>query len=265
MAGKVVIITGASQGLGARGHAPAFAKAGAKAIVLVARNVERLEALAMELNRAFPQVETLLFPADISDSLRVKELYQRVNHTYGHADILVNNAAILKAEGPLQSLDPELWWDDLHVNARGTFLMTTNFLKSLPEESHGTIINLTSGMAYGIYPGNSAYSLGKLVNLQMAAYVAAESPNVTSVSLHPGIVHTNMTTQSFKKFALDTPELVGGVAVWLSTEKAKFMNGRYMNVNWNVNDLYERREEIQEGKLLQIDLRGNFGVEQFHD
>lgn len=120
-------------------------------------------------------------------------------------------------------------------------------------------------MAYGIYPGNSAYSLGKLVNLQMAAYVAAESPNVTSISLHPGIVNTEMTTPSFKRFALDTPELVGAVAVWLSTEKAKFMNGRYMNVNWNVDDLYERRDEIRQGKLLQIDLGGNFGVEQFQD
>lgn len=141
--------------------------------------------------------------------------------------------------------------------------MTAGFLKSLPAESHGTIINLTSGMAYGIYPGNSAYSLGKLVNLQMAAYVAAESPNVTSISLHPGLVKTDMTKESFKKFALDTPELVGGVAVWLATEKAQFMNGRYMNVNWNVTDLYERREEIQKEKLLQIDLQGSFGAENF--
>lgn len=141
--------------------------------------------------------------------------------------------------------------------------MTSHFLKSLPAESHGTIINLTSGQAYGIYPGSSAYALSKLVNLQMAAYVAAESKNVTSVSLHPGLVKTGMTQESFLKFALDSPELVGAVAVWLATEKAKFMNGRFMNINWNVDDLYERREEIQQGKLLQIDLQGSFGAEQF--
>lgn len=141
--------------------------------------------------------------------------------------------------------------------------MTSNFLKSLPAESHGTIINLTSMMAWGIFPGSSAYSLSKLINLQMAAYVAAESKNVTSVSLHPGVVKTDMTLESFRKFALDTPELVGGVAVWLATEKARFMNGRFMNINWNVDDLYERREEIQQGNLLQIDVQGTFGAEQF--
>lgn len=132
MAGKVVIITGASQGLGARvrslnisvyedafaninekGLVPAFAKAGAKTIVLVARNTERLEVLAKELNQSFPKVETLVCPADISDAVRVKELYRRVNDAYGHADILVNNAGMLKAEGALKSVDPELWWNDL--------------------------------------------------------------------------------------------------------------------------------------------------------
>ncbi|CAN8096782.1 unnamed protein product [Discula destructiva] len=263
MTGKVVIITGASQGIGARGQVPAFAKAGAKAVVLVARNVDRLNALAAELNKLYPNVETLVLPADISDAVKVKSLFEKVSATYGHADILVNNAAILKANGIIGSVDPEVWWEDLHINARGTFLMTTGFLKALPAENHGTIINLTSGMAYGIYPGSSAYSLGKLINLQMAAYVAAESKNVTSISLHPGIVKTDMTQESFQKFALDTPELVGGVAVWLSTEKAKFMNGRYMNVNWNVDDLYDRREAILQGKLLQIDLQGTFGAEQF--
>lgn len=141
--------------------------------------------------------------------------------------------------------------------------MTSNFLKSLPAESHGTIINVTSAMAYGIYPGGSAYALSKLFNLQLAAYTAAESKNVTAIALHPGIVKTDMTHESFNKHALDAPELVGGVAVWLATEKARFMNGRYMNANWNVDDLYERREEIEKGKLLQIDLNGTFGVEQF--
>lgn len=123
-------------------------------------------------------------------------------------------------------------------------------------------------MGWGIYPGRSAYALGKMVNLQMAAYVAAEQSQsqpfpVTSVALHPGIVKTNMTGPSFEKFALDTPELVGGVAVWLATEKARFMNGRVMNSNWDVDDLWERREEILGGKSLQIDLVGSFGAEQF--
>lgn len=96
-----------------KGHAPAYAKAGAKAVVLVARNTERLNNIALQLNKSYPKVETLVLSADISDSVKVTELFQRVNETYGHADILVNNAAILKADGLLGSEDPEVWWEDL--------------------------------------------------------------------------------------------------------------------------------------------------------
>lgn len=142
--------------------------------------------------------------------------------------------------------------------------MTSFFLRSLPSDAKGTVINMTSGLAYLVMPGYSAYSLGKLVNLQMAAQVAAENPNVTSVALHPGVVHTEMTTDAFKRFALDTPELLGGIAVWLSTEKASFLSGRFVASNWSVDDLYERREEIKSGNQLQMDLQGTFGVGQFN-
>lgn len=231
--------------------------------MLLGRNLERLHNVAKELNKLYPNVDTLVVSADIADNQKIQELYRKVNATYGHADVLVNNAAVNLAEGELASVDPELWWENFATNARGTFLMTSHFLQALPKSSHGTVINLTSGMAYGIYHGHSAYSLGKLINLQMATLVGAESPNVTSVSLHPGIVNTEMVSGPFQRFALDSPELVGGVGVWLATEKARFMNGRFMNVNWNVEDLYERREEILKGKLLQIDLQGTFGADQF--
>ncbi|KAH8694099.1 hypothetical protein BGW36DRAFT_361922 [Talaromyces proteolyticus] len=104
----------------------------------------------------------------------------------------------------------------------------------------------------------SAYSFRKLINLQISPCVAAETPNVVSISLHPGVVDTEMTIDSFERCALDTPEPVAGVGVWLCTEKARFLNGRFVNSNWDVDDLYERREEIQGGKFLQVDLMGPF-------
>jgi short-subunit dehydrogenase len=141
--------------------------------------------------------------------------------------------------------------------------MTTHFLKSLPSTKRGTIINLTSGIVHGIVPAKSAYSLGKLISLQLTPYVANENPNVVCVSLHPGIVMTDMTDEMFKPFALDTPRLAGGTAVWLATEKAKFLSGHYVDTAWDVEELYERREEITSGQLLQMGLQGTFGPEQF--
>ena len=112
-------------------------------------------------------------------------------------------------------------------------------------------------------PGMSNYSLSKLVALQLQAFVAAENPNVTAIALHPGIVLTEMTTGDFKPFAKHTPELVGGIGVWLSTEKAAFLNGKYVESNWSVEDLAARKEEIvSEGKLSLV-LKGEFGKEQF--
>lgn len=71
-----------------------------------------------------------------------------------------------------------------------------------------------------------------------------------------------MTIPSFFRFCLDTPELVGGFGVWLATEKAEFLNGKYVSVNWDVEELMRRKEEILGGKLSMA-LVGDFGQEQF--
>lgn len=141
--------------------------------------------------------------------------------------------------------------------------MTQEFLKLLGEERKGSIVNLTSAVAVMVFPGMSAYSLSKLAITQMMAFVAAENPNVTAVALHPGIVMTDMTVDFFVPFAKDTPGLVGGVAVWLSTEKAAFLSGKYIESNWSVDDLVTRKEEIVSQGKLKIDLAGELGQEQF--
>ena len=73
------------------------------------------------------------------------------------------------------------------INILGTALLTRSFLKLVGTSKPATIVNMSSAIAFGIFPGTSAYHLGKLANHQLAAYVAAESPNVTAVSLQPGI------------------------------------------------------------------------------
>jgi NAD(P)-dependent dehydrogenase (short-subunit alcohol dehydrogenase family) len=149
------------------------------------------------------------------------------------------------------------------VNVKGTFLVTQGFIQALPSDTHASVVSLTTGASYTVIPGISAYSISKLAVLQLSAYVAAENPQITAVALHPGVVDTEMTIDAFKKFADDTPELVGGAAVWAASDKAKFMSGRYLNSNWDVEDLEARKDEIIEKELLKIDLKGQFGAEQF--
>ncbi|CAO2647076.1 Nn.00g079980.m01.CDS01 [Neocucurbitaria sp. VM-36] len=265
--GKVVIITGASQGLGARGFVPSFAAAGAKAIILVARRADKLNEVADSIAKSHPDVDTLAVSTDIADPKSVTALFAEVTSTYGHADVLVNNAGIFKAIAPVKDIDQAAWWEEMTLNIRGTFLMTQSFLRQLPSpDTPAKIITLTTGAAYQVFPSLSAYGLSKLVVFELMTYVAAENPNVLAVALHPGVVHTDMTIEPFKRFALDTPELVGGVGLWLAAWEGldrAFLSGRFVSANWDVEDLVGSREEIVEGELLKMDMKGKLGAAQF--
>jgi NAD(P)-dependent dehydrogenase (short-subunit alcohol dehydrogenase family) len=145
--------------------------------------------------------------------------------------------------------------------------MTQSFLKQLPNPSTpAKIITLTTGAAYEVFPNLSAYGISKLAVLELMTYVAAENPNVLAVALHPGVVDTEMTLDSFKRFALDTPELVGGITVWLAGWQGvtrTFLNGRFVSANWDVEELVQRRDEIEKEGLLKMDLKGTLGAAQF--
>jgi NAD(P)-dependent dehydrogenase (short-subunit alcohol dehydrogenase family) len=145
--GKVVIITGASQGLGAQAFAPSFAAAGPKAIVLVARNADKLQEVADTLAKSHPDVETLVVPTDIGDPASVAALFDKVKEKYGHADVLVNNAAVFEADQPVKDVDQQLWWDEmvrslsLHHFHLFTFSPPSPFLLPspfLPPSPHST-------------------------------------------------------------------------------------------------------------------------------
>jgi NAD(P)-dependent dehydrogenase (short-subunit alcohol dehydrogenase family) len=141
--------------------------------------------------------------------------------------------------------------------------MSQGFLKLLGKEKKGTIVNVTSALGLTVVPGFSSYSLSKLVTFQLQAFIGAENPNVTAVAMHPGIVKTDNTHPAFEPFAKDTPALPGGLGVWLATEQAAFLNGKYIESNWSVEDLVAKKEEIVSKGLLSIALKGEFGSAQF--
>jgi NADP-dependent 3-hydroxy acid dehydrogenase YdfG len=95
-----------------QGFATAFAKAGAKAIVLVARNVEKLKEVAVSLKALNPNVETMAAGVDIADADSIANLYEKISSKYGHADVLVNNAGLNEADGTIKEIEPKLWMKD---------------------------------------------------------------------------------------------------------------------------------------------------------
>jgi hypothetical protein len=151
-AGKVVVITGTSQGIGrqvrtfsiqyqthtscpnisnpisffslyqlsadwpTQGFAPAFAKANAKAIVLVARNQTEVEAAGREIRNINPNVQVLTQALDIRDKKSVEVLYAKIKSDFGTVDVLINNAGSGKSALPIKDVDPEDFWYDFVSN-----------------------------------------------------------------------------------------------------------------------------------------------------
>lgn len=267
LAGKVAVVTGASRGIGASGFAPAFAKAGVKGLVLLARNGAQLKEVAVQIRKINPKTEVMWVSVNISDAKEVESAFAKIEGTFGHADILVNNAGINagKDDGAIEAQDPETWWSNFELNGKGTFLITRSFIRLLPSpDISATLINVTSAGAWSVIPSQSGYCISKLLNLQQIPFVAQEHPNITAIALHPGMHATDMHDKAFQDyFDLETPELVGGLAVWLSHEHAKFLSGRFIASQWSVGELLERKDEITSGQKLKVTVVGPFGRRQF--
>jgi len=201
----------------------------------------------------------------------VTRLFKEVKEKFGHADVLFNNAALATTwthpATPVQRTDISKWWKEMEVNLKGPFMLCHAFINALPDpqSSRGTIILVTSAAAWFAQPGTSSYTISKIASVQLAAVMSQEggldgaNPNVDVIAFHPGTVKTDMTVETFMRFSNDTPELTGGVGVWLATDKARFMNGRVMNPNWDVGELMARKDEVVKGDKLKIILKGEFG------
>ncbi|KAK5992009.1 Short chain dehydrogenase citE [Cladobotryum mycophilum] len=255
-AGRVVIVTGASRGIGKQGFVRSFAVAGAKAIVLVARSLDRLKEAAEELGREFPSTKFLPLGCDIQDEASVKLLFKQIQDNFGTADVLVNNAGAFGEHEQIRSASIQRFWNDVEINLKGSLLVVQGFLNLVGESKEATIVNVSSAMGHVVMPGSASYCLSKLAMTQLSRFIALENPNVRAISFHPGTVLTDITADWLKPFSKDTPELAGGCAVWLTTKDAGFLNGRYVSANWSVEELLSRSSEITAGGKLHIDLVG---------
>ncbi|KAI9649955.1 hypothetical protein NHQ30_002540 [Ciborinia camelliae] len=118
-------------------------------------------------------------------------------------------------------------------------------------------------MALGTYPNTSSYAMSKLSTVHLQKYVAAENPNIAAMSLDPCLAETDMLLDAYKTMHLMDFGLIGGAAVWLTTNDAKFLSGRLFNVTWDVDELVARENEIVEKNELVFSFIGSLGKDQF--
>ena len=165
---KVVIITGASMGIG-EATARVFAEAGAK-LVLAARSADKLEAVAQGLPA---QAETLTVPTDMTDQAQVKALIDKAYERFGRIDILINNAALTPVE-PTLAVSAEMWDQVFAVNMRGAFICCREAIPLMRRIQGGSIINIGTTLAYSGAADRLAYSCSKAALLSLTKTLAKE-------------------------------------------------------------------------------------------
>jgi 3-oxoacyl-[acyl-carrier protein] reductase len=236
---RVALVTGASQGIG-RACALRLARAGAS-VALVARNQQKLEELAGEINSS--GARAFVAAADLENEDQIKAAFKSVVAEFGKIEILVNNAGITRDQLIMRMKRAD--WDAvINTNLTSAYLCTQQAITSMLKQRWGRIINITSVFGQTGQAGQANYAASKagLIGLTMAIAREVGSRSITCNAVAPGFIETAMTSElpdELKQSALKmiplgrvgTPEEVASCVAFLASEEAGYITGHVLNVN----------------------------------
>ena len=184
---KVVVITGASSGLG-EATARRLVKGGAK-VVLGARRMDRLQALAKELGLD----EQAVVKTDVTQRDQVEALVERAIQLHGRIDVMLNNAGVMP-HSPLERLKVEEWDQMIDVNIKGVLYGIAAAMPHMTSQKSGQIINVSSVAGHKVGPGGAVYSATKHAVRVISEGLRQEVKpyNIRSTIISPGAVDTEL-------------------------------------------------------------------------
>ncbi|MWV43203.1 glucose 1-dehydrogenase [Paenibacillus sp. HJL G12] len=233
LTGKVAIITGAANGMGAA-EAKLFASEGAK-VVATDLNENVLNEVIQEITNNGG--EAIGLKQNVASEEEWKHVVEETVKQYGKVDILVNNAGV-SSTMTIANLEMEQWNKVLDINLNGCMLGMKYAIPEMQKNGSGSVINISSiggivGMA-----GSSAYTAAKgaLRSISKAAAVEFSKESIRVNSVHPGIIETPMTAPSFKDATpfyktftqlpyFGKPEDVAYGVLFLASDESRFMTG----------------------------------------
>lgn len=196
---KVVIITGASQGIGAA-IAKSFAKEKAKIVLCYRNNKQGAKRIFSEIGSYSP--DAMLFQGDLSDEDTVKALFDKVLGKYGQVDILINNAGKSNPKDILTTGKND-WIEAFNNNFFNTVLTSKYAIQAMKDQALGKIINMSSinGLAHVGRSGNIAYSAAKATIINFTKTLAkGYAPNILVNAVAPGLTLTEYWDKVDKDF-----------------------------------------------------------------
>ncbi len=188
--GKVIVITGASSGLG-EAAARLLSSLGAT-VVLAARRADRIQALSHELGLGGGRA--LAVTTDVAQFAQVQHLADTVIETYGRIDVLINNAGLM----PLSPLDRRKvndWDRMIDVNIKGVLYGIAAVLPTMQQQKSGHIINVSSVAGHKVRPGSTVYSATKTAVRVLSEGLRQEVKpyNIRTTVISPGAVDTELS------------------------------------------------------------------------
>jgi 3-oxoacyl-[acyl-carrier protein] reductase len=239
LAGRVALVTGASQGIG-KSCALKLSSAGA-AVAVAARNQDKLSELVNEITAMGGKAAA--FTLDVSDEEQVKSRVKAIIAQFGKIDILVNNAGITRDQLVMRMKRAD--WDAvLQTNLTSAYLCIQQVIGSMLKQRWGRIINISSVFGQMGQAGQANYAASKagLIGLTMAIAREVGSRNITCNAVAPGFIETAMTAglgDDFKQNAVQQiplgrvglPQDVASAVAFLASDEASYITGHVLNVN----------------------------------
>lgn len=187
--GKVIVITGASSGLG-EASARLLSEQGAK-MVLGARRLERIERLASEIKDG--GAEAIAVQTDVTDRNQVNALVDAAIQQYGRVDVMLNNAGLMP-HSPLERLKTDDWDRMIDVNIKGVLYGIAAALPHMQKQKSGHIINVSSVAGHLVTPGGAVYCATKHAVRAISEGLRQEVKpyNIRSTIVSPGAVATEL-------------------------------------------------------------------------
>ncbi|MEM6795872.1 MAG: 3-oxoacyl-[acyl-carrier-protein] reductase [Acidobacteriota bacterium] len=237
--GKTALVTGASQGIG-YAIARRLAAQGAR-VVVAARSVDKLEALADEIRTAGGEAQPLAL--DISKADQVADQLGALDSDWSEIDILVNNAGITR-DALFARMKLEQWHEVLQTNLTGAYAVTRPLVRGMMRRRFGRIIFVSSVVGLLGNAGQANYAASKAGLVGLAKSLAKElgGRGITANVLAPGFIETPMTADlgdevreslasSITLGRLGTADDIAGPVVFLASEEAGYITGEVLNAS----------------------------------
>ena len=235
LSGKVILVTGASSGLGAR-FAKLMAAEGAT-VAMAARRVERLKELRAEIEADGGQAH--VYAMDVTDAGSVRDAIARVDEEFGRIDVLVNNSGV-SASGRLLDMTAEDYDYVMNTNTKGAFFVAQQTAKvMIAKKTPGRIINIASVAGLRVLSGIGVYCMSKAAVVQMTKAMALEwgKYGINTNAICPGYIRTEINSDYFDSDAgqklinilprrrVGKVDDLDGLLMLLASDASSFMNG----------------------------------------